>query len=188
MKLAKLLGMGSSFFGGGQTAAYSLNNRGWLPKFNEGRNPFAPKAAAEAPEAPKEKAAAPVAAPAPKAPAPSAFAAVAQPVKPQRAGVPIPIGSAPAQPASQPAAKPARPGWTTRLNPFRAPEPAAQPECAVQVELSLAAVKVVHNDLADADVEIVPVKARADAPAAAPDLSPARLAWEYMGENLLKST
>jgi hypothetical protein len=88
-----------------------------------------------------------------------------------------------------PAAKVARPGWTTRLNPFRAPEPApAQSPCAVQAELSLNAVKVVHNDLADADVEVVPVKARANAPVAAPTLPPARQAWEYLGENMLKSS
>jgi hypothetical protein len=57
----------------------------------------------------------------------------------------------------------------------------------VQPELSLAAIKVVHNDLADADVEIVPVKARAGTPPPAM-LSPARQAWEYAGENLLKSS
>lgn len=169
--------MGTSFFGGGETAAYRLNNRGWLPKFNEGGNPFAPKAVAEMPAAPQEKAAA-AAAPAPKAPPPYAFKPVAKAGK-------SPSWLKPGLPAT---AKAARPGWTTRLNPFRAPEPvAAQPPCAVQPELSLAGVKVVHNDLADADVEIVPVKARAQAPAPAV-LPPSRRAWEYMGENLMKST
>ena len=188
MKLARLLGLGTSFFGGGATAAYRLNNRGWLPKFNDGGNPFAPKAAAAAPEAPaapKAKAAAPAVGPLHKAPPPYAFKPVAKAGDPgsrlqpglQTAGAPAPK-----------AAKSARPGWTTRLNPFRAPEPAAaQPPCAVQPELSLAGVKVVHNDLADADVEIVPVKARAEAPAPTA-LPPARRAWEYVGENLVKST
>jgi hypothetical protein len=58
---------------------------------------------------------------------------------------------------------------------------------ARQAELSLDSVKVVHNDLADADVEIVPVKSRAET-VAAPQLPPARQAWEYVGENLLKSS
>jgi hypothetical protein len=178
MKLAKLLGLGSSFFGGGEMAAYRLNKRGCLPKFNEGKNPFAPKDAGAAPEEPKPKAAALAVAPGPKAPPPYAFKPLAQAVK-YRPAVPE---------ASAPVAKAARPGWTTRLNPFRAPEPvAAQPPSAVQVELSLHAVKVMHNDLADADVEIVPVKARAEAPPAAV-LPPARQAWEYLGENLLKSS
>jgi hypothetical protein len=57
----------------------------------------------------------------------------------------------------------------------------------VQPEFSLDAVKVVHNDLADADIEIVPVKSHAAAPAV-PVLPPARRAWEYLGESLLKSS
>jgi hypothetical protein len=89
-------------------------------------------------------------------------------------------------PAAQPAARPAKTGWTTRLNPFRPPEPVVEP-VARQAELSLDAVKVVHNDLADADVEIVPVKSRAET-VAAPVLPPARHVWEYLGENLLKSS
>jgi hypothetical protein len=63
-----------------------------------------------------------------------------------------------------------------------------QPPRAVQAELSLEGVKVVHNDLADADVEVVPVKARANAPEPAPMLPPARQAWEYLGETMLKSS
>ena len=60
------------------------------------------------------------------------------------------------------------------------------PQNAVQVELSLEAVKVVHNDLADADIEIVPVKSRTDATPEAPMLPPARAAWEFLGERLVK--
>jgi hypothetical protein len=92
------------------------------------------------------------------------------------------------KPAPQPAAKPARAAWTAKLNPFRAPEPVApQLPAAVQPELSLDAVKVVHNDLSDADVDIVPVKSHA-APIAAPVLPPARHAWEFLGESVLKSS
>ena len=170
MKLAKLLGVGTSFFGGGKKAAYRLNQRGGLPKFNDGKNPFAPKTPELAPEPAKEKVAAPAVVPTPKAPAAYAFK---------------PLG----KPTALPPARVARPGWTTRLNPFRAPEPMpVQPPRAVQAELSLEGVKVVHNDLADADVEVVPVKARANAPESVPMLPPARQAWEYLGETLLKSS
>jgi len=184
MKLARLLGIGSSFFGGGPMAAYRLNNRGWLPKFNEGRNPFAPtapQAAAVAPEAANEKAQARAVAPAPKPPDPYTF-------KPAAKAGSLGARVKPGLPAAGATAKAARPSWTSRLNPFRAPEPvAAQPPSAVQPELSLAAIKVLHNDLADADVEVVPVKARAPAPTPVV-LPPARQAWEYVGENLLKSS
>ena len=44
---------------------------------------------------------------------------------------------------------------------FRAAPPSAGRNVTpVQVELSLEKVKVVHNDLTDADVEIVPMKSR----------------------------
>ena len=53
------------------------------------------------------------------------------------------------------------PSWTEKLNPFRGSAPARQAATsAVQAELSLDTVKVVHNDLSDADVEVVPVKSR----------------------------
>jgi hypothetical protein len=173
MKLAKLLGAGSSFFGGGKTVAYRLSRGGSLPKFNEGKNPFAPKLAEAATASPQEPGAAPATAPAPKAPAVSAFKPAAEPVSP---------------PAAPPEPKVARTGWTMRLNPFRAPAPAPAPApSAIQTELSLDAVKVLHNDLADADVEVVPVKARAEAPPMPPPLPPARQAWEYLGENILKA-
>jgi hypothetical protein len=175
MNLGKLLCMGKCFFGSGETEAYRLNRRAWLPKFNEGKNPFAPKPTVGAPEAPKENVVARAAAPGPKAPPPYAF-------KPTARAMAKPA----LKPAAQPIARPARPGWTTRLNPFRAPEPVAV-EPVVQSELSLNAVKVMHNDLADADVEIVPVKSHAETVVSAPVLPPARRAWEYMGENLLKS-
>jgi hypothetical protein len=51
----------------------------------------------------------------------------------------------------------------------------------------LNAVKVMHNDLTDADVEIVPVKSHANAPVEVPILPPARRAWEYLGENVMES-
>ena len=80
------------------------------------------------------------------------------------------------------------PNWAAKLNPFRAPEPVRPPApVAVQVELSLDAVKVIHNDLADADIEVVPVKSRPAAPVAAPALPPARRALGYLSERLLET-
>lgn len=59
-------------------------------------------------------------------------------------------------------------GGLARLNPFRSATSAAPvvplAVRAVQAELSLASVKVVQNDLADADIEVVPVRSRTVAP------------------------
>ena len=195
MNFGKLLGLGKSFFGSDPSVGYRLNKRGCIPKFNEGKNPFVPKTA----EMPAET----LAALAPKSHGVAAKMSgltIAQAVEMARQNGTLPYAFKPAaavqvpkaapKPANQPApapvsAKPAKSAWTTRLNPFRASEPVQAP-AVVQAELSLDAVKVVHNDLADADVEVVPVKSHT-APEAAV-LPPARRAWEYMGENLLKSS
>ena len=178
-------------------AAYRQNKRASLPRFNEGRNPFALKsanapavtaveAAGPAPQAtqvelkgsnPAMAQAVAIAQKATKAPPPYAF-------KPMPKAPVQPAAKVEAKPVTQPAAKPVKTGWTMRLNPFRPPEPVAPP-IAEQVELSLDTVKVVHNDLADADVEIVPVKSHAQT-VAAPVLPAARQAWDYQGENLVK--
>jgi hypothetical protein len=49
-----------------------------------------------------------------------------------------------------------------------------------QTELSLDSVKVVHNDLSDVDVEVVPIKSRATVP----DLPAPKKSWEFVGERL----
>ena len=72
------------------------------------------------------------------------------------------------------------------MNPFRAPEPVAPVAKAVQVELSLESVKVVHNDLADADIEVVPVKSQTISAPEVPMLPPARQSWEFLGERLVQ--
>jgi hypothetical protein len=98
--------------------------------------------------------------------------------------------NASAPPLIKPApAKPARgTSWKDKLNPFRAPEPIAPPMIgAVQAELSLDAVKVVRNDLADADIEVVPVKSQTISAPEAPVLPPARHSWEFLGERLVKT-
>jgi len=172
MRLAKLLGAGKSFFGGQAPASYREDKRVYLPKFNADRNPFAPKSKEDAGEvAPKNV-------PAPEAPvAPATPVVAAVEAKPQVISTP---------PAPKPAAvKPARkPGWADKLNPFRAPQPAAAPVVnAVQSELSLDCVKVLHNDLSDADVEVVPVKSRSAAPAAAPVADP----MDFVNEPVLRT-
>src|SRR5579863_2516146 len=159
MNLGKLLSASTSFFGGGNKASYHLRRGGSLLKFNEGRNPFGYKPVLEAIPEPVPV---PFVTQAQKAPPPYAFKPAAKP-----AANPV------AQPVVPVESKPARQGWATRLNPFRAPEPAAaQTPRAVQAELSLDAVKVLHNDLADADVEVVPVKSRTEAHGTAPVLPP----------------
>jgi hypothetical protein len=54
--------------------------------------------------------------------------------------------------------------WTRKLNPISvwrdSQEGKSAPHPVIQAELSLDTVKVVHNDLSDADVEIVPIKSR----------------------------
>jgi hypothetical protein len=66
------------------------------------------------------------------------------------------------------------------LNPFRSAELAEVPQKAVQVELSLDAVKVLQNDLSDADIEVVPVKSRTlSVEREKPVLTPVREAWDF---------
>jgi hypothetical protein len=185
MNFGKLLGVGMSIFGNGPAVAYRKNKHVSLPKFNEGKDPLSPKKAVEAVET-----AQPEAESLPmfvlngqskaSAPAVERKESLAQYAKA------IPVAAPTQQPAAQPQAKAARPGWTTRLNPFRPPEPVARP-AGEQMKLSLDAVKVVTNDLADADVDVVPVKSHTTAPSPAV-LPPARRAWEYLGENIMKSS
>ena len=164
MKLAQLLSAGQSFFGGQTVVSYRENKHVYLPKFNSEKNPFAPKHKEAVAPAEVKQVSVPAGAPA---------------VAPMVAARPQVVSP---PPASKPvAAKPARPGWADKLNPFRAPQPAPAPVVnAVQPELSLDAVKVLHNDLSDADVEVVPVKSRPAKPAAT---GPA----DYLGEPALRT-
>jgi hypothetical protein len=159
MKLGKLLGAGKSFFGWQGSVSYRENKQVYLPIFNPGRNPFAPKPAAPKPEAP-----------APKGLVPAAASTQPLPAIP----VPGPVRAA---------------NWTEKLNPFRVVKPARHAPVVsmpnVQPEFSLNAVKVVHNDLSDADVEVVPMKSRSATPAAGKTGAPAPM--EFLGEPVLKS-
>ncbi len=157
MNLGKLLGAGKTFFGGGSLVSYRQNKRVYLPKFNSEKDPFTPKPAEPAP---------------------------ADKLEEKQISVPVAAKARAHSPLA--VAKSARGGWTMKLNPFRAPEPVAPPPVAVQPEFSLDTVKVVHNDLADADIEIVPVKSQVVASVETPVLAPARKPWEFLGESLLR--
>ena len=161
MNLGKLLGAGKSFFGGHDSVSYRQKRGVYLPKFNAAKNPFTPK--------PVEASAAPA----------------VQPVAPA-----VVAAAKSEQKFASVAAKPVRSvNWAKKLNPFRASEVAAPPvEKVVQTELSLNAVKVVHNDLADADIEVVPVKSRTVVTPETPMLPPAREPWEFLGERLVKQS
>jgi hypothetical protein len=226
MSLGKLLTTGKSLVGLHNSVARYQLRKGALPKFESSKNPFAsrpheePSAASaeREPQLPKltpaETAAVSGSAGVPPASAgspkltPTEIAA-ANLKNTQRLPAPI----APAEVAlqkSQPveSAKPAPvvDNWLKKINPLvwlgsRKPAPAkpAAPrfgKTPVQGELSLDNIKVMRNDLSEADVEIVPMKARrpkelpmvAEASAAAmaiPELPPATTAWEYLGERLL---
>jgi hypothetical protein len=162
MKLGKLLGAGKSFFGGGGAVKYRADKHVYLPKFNAEKNPFTPQAAEAKSELAKTQ----------KLPEISA--------KTQKIAVP-PV-------AFKPAPGPTRAvSWKDKLNPFRAPEPAAPSMVgAVQSELSLDAVKVIRNDLADADIEVVPVKSQTVSAPETPVLPPPRHSWEFLGERLVR--
>lgn len=159
MKLGKLLGAGKSFFGHGGAVKYRVDRHFSLPKFNAEKNPFAAK--------PGE----------------------AQPAEPAGHAKPAAVSAPPV--AFTPPARAARAtralGWKDKLNPFRTVEaPAPSMAGAVQPELSLEAVKVVRNDLADADIEVVPVKSQTLSVPEEAVLPPARHSWEFMGERLVK--
>jgi len=153
---------------GRNSLAYRENKRVYLPKFNSAKNPFEPKA--------EEKKSA--AAPAPQktvapAPAPAPVTVKTQKIPVFAAANPLkPLGAA---------------SWAERLNPFRVPPATPTLACPLQAELSLNAVKVLHNDLSDADVEVVPVKSRTAAPMESPRLLPARGALEFFGERQLET-
>ena len=167
MNLAKLLAAGKSIVNGCEEISYRANKHVYLPKFGQVPNPFQAAAAADTTKAgpttetePVRKLAAPAAAKTQKIP-------------------PWPPG--PTRTSS----------WASKLNPVAlwretpAPEASRQP---VQSELSLDTVKVVHNDLSDADVEVVPMKSRTAEAAAVPELPPPSRPWEFLAERMFRAT
>ncbi len=169
MNLGKMLAAGKSFISGGASAAYRENKRVYLPKFNADKNPFALKATEPVAVAAAE---------------PRKNSAIAAALVVAKANVSAQRISSPLAPAPVRATN-----WANKLNPFRAaPAVAATPMPTVQPELlSLEDVKVIYNDLTDADVEVVPAKSRNVTLPEVPMLPPAREPWEFMGERLVKS-
>ena len=166
MNLGKLLGAGKSFVSGGKSAAYREDKRFYLPQFVSPKNPFATVPPAEAPKSPPANAVAP-----PQKTAPKQAAA--------EKGTLAGAGGATARATT----------WVSRLNPAAifspAPVPAKNNRTPVQAELSLEKVKVVHNDLTDAEVEVVPLKSR---PAREASPAPAGKSWADLGERIMKAT
>ena len=216
MSLGKLLTTGKSLVGLTNGASRYHMQKGALPKFVSAKNPFAARVPAELPVrqpqlpklSPAEVAAAnlkktqpipllvPKFAPAvaeekPAAPV-VAVTEPAAPIAPVAQGIVAPIVAVPVE------------GWLQKVNPlvwFSGRKVAAKPAAVarsvtvpapVQGELSLDNIKVMRNDLIEADVEVVASKPRAAsaptapaAPMAIPELPPARQSWEYIGERLM---
>ena len=178
MNLGKLLGAGKSFISGRKPAAYRADKRFYLPQFVSPKNPFAsPVATATQAELPKS--ASPDSVPPATNNPPIGMKTKKMPVMP-----------VPAAPVTSPAATARKTNWVSKLNPvsmFRSESTAPnRVASAVQVELSLEKVKVVHNDLTDADVEIVPMKSR---PARLAPASPSdKKSWADLGERIMKAT
>ncbi len=145
MNLGKLLATGKSIISGRVADRYRKNKHVYLPKFATPPNPFSPPPPMTTPELPAL----------PKAD-PSLVAAKTRP---------IPTLS---QPPTVKVEKPVATGWVSKISAvsvwrgWKAEVKAQNP--TVQTELSLEAVKVVHNDLSDADVEVVPIKSRPPVP------------------------
>jgi len=215
MSLGKLLTTGKSLVGLSQSGSRYQLRKGALPKFESAKNPFASKTPAEPaerePQLPKLAPAEVAVVDSQKAQPLSALAAL---IVDREAAV---IASRPSQPAesvkvSEPP-KVAAPvdSWLKKINPMvwfgnRKPtvsKPAiprfSKPHAPIQGELSLDNIKVMRNDLSEADVEVVPAKARGPkvvatpAPQAGvaamaltvPNLPPATRAWEFIGEHLM---
>ena len=168
MNLAKLLVAGKSVINGRAEVSYRANRHVYLPKFGLAQNPFKSPDEAEPAEPEAETIAAPI-------------KKVVTPVAAKTQKIP-PWPSRPARATS----------WASKLNPisiWRGSAPAAPSAlCPVQSELSLDSVKVVHNDLSDADVEVVPIKSRTADKTAVPVLPPPEKSWEFLAERMFHAT
>lgn len=137
MNLGKLLAAGKSIIGGRREISYDISDRVYLPKFISPKNPFAPAVKVELPPA-----------------------AASAPIKEPAASDGTKTQKLPTFPTMR-----WQKTWLNKINPislWRRATPRVQQkiEGPLQAELSLDRVKVVHNDLSDADVEIVPIKSR----------------------------
>ena len=188
MKLGTLLAAGKSLALGrrGQNP-YRANKQIYLPKFGSLKNPFVSANHPGGAIPPEEAAAAPVKTPI------TVVAAKTQKL-PTFSPAPRAANRRPTA-GTKPAGRPQKLrrwfGWLHLSNPFRAPAGFAAPGAGaanspVQTELSLDTVKVLRNDLSDADVEVVPLKSRPAGDAAEPDEKPVKRSWDLLGERFLK--
>jgi hypothetical protein len=168
MNLAKLLVAGKSIINGSEEILYRANKHVYLPKFGLAQNPFKSLDEADPAEPEAETIAAPI-------------KKVVTPVAAKTQKIP-PWLPRPARATS----------WAGKLNPismWRGSAPPAQSApCPVQSELSLDSVKVVHNDLSDADVEVVPIKSRTADKTAVPVLPLPEKSWEFLAERMFHAT
>ena len=169
MNLGKLLATGKSMISGKVTAKYRENKHVYLPKFTPTKNPFAQSPATavtpELPVAPKAEATlvGVKTRPLPTMP----------PVKPEKVEKTAPAGW-----VSKISSVSVWRGWLAEVKDQQA---------TVQAELSLEAVRVVHNDLSDTDVEVVPIKSRPVPSKTVREVAPVEQAtWEPASEPLLK--
>jgi hypothetical protein len=171
MNLAKLLVAGKSVINGSEEILYRANKHVYLPKFGLAQNPFKSPDEAELAE-----------------PAKPVVETIAAPIKKIVTPVAAKTQKIPPWPP-----RPVRAtSWASKLNPismWRGSAPAApSAPCPVQSELSLDSVKVVHNDLSDADVEVVPIKSRTADEVAVPVLPPPEKSWEFLAERMFHTT
>jgi len=208
MSLGKLLTTGKSLVGLSHANSRYQLQKGALPKFESVKNPFAPKTQAEPaerePQLPKLSADEVPAASSKETPRLSALGAL---IVDREASV---TASRNSQPAETPTVAAPVDSWLKKINPMvwfgnRKPAEAKpaiprfnKPQAPLQGELSLDNIKVMRNDLSEADVEVVPMKSRAPkmvamptpsqggaAAMAIPELPPATRAWEFIGEHLM---
>jgi hypothetical protein len=187
MNLGKLLAAGKSIMKGHVEVSYRASRQVYLPKFGPVKNPFKTETAPPDGE---------TAQPDPVAP-PGTPRAAGAAQETMTAATVNPLTSIKQKlPALSAMAEKKTMDWAGKFNPasiFRRTtvkdgekpwDKAAktQKPAVAQAELSLDSVKVVHNDLSDVDVEIVPMKSRSGA---AEPQAPKK-SWEFLGERLLR--
>lgn len=201
MSFAQLLTAGKSLMGlQNSPTRYAMRKKNLLPKFGSGENPFLGRAETKPS---REPAKAPSIQEPPWKPAPSAPAQIAplpERAKEARQETFMSLKSEPAQTAKPvTAAKPvtlreANPvqQWFQRLNPLgRSRKSAAKSavpkfhRAPVQGELSLDNIKVVRNDLSEADVEVVPARSAAKPAPARPGADVTAAPAPTVRENLV---
>jgi hypothetical protein len=164
MNLGKLLAAGKSIISGKPKPVYREDKHVYLPKFVSPRNPFVSLTEAPPPEL-------------------AGTAKIRETVRDTLVAAKtqkLPELTSPSKSFAS---------WAIKLKPatmFRGQLVPLAAKTAVQPELSLDSVKVVQNDLSDADVEVVPIKSRPAVKPVIADLPPAQKPWELMGERMMK--